>query len=114
MLVEHFLRSGYYDSAIGLAQSAGIEDLTNINLFLVAKDVEEALTRQDTSKCLAWSHDNKSKLRKMKSTLEFNVRLQEFIELIKRRCRHIGGEIRSSRQELLISPPVCGLIRPPS
>ena len=85
MLVEHFLRSGYYDSAIGLAQSAGIQDLTNINLFLVAKDVEEALTRQDTSKCLAWCHDNKSKLRKMKSTLEFNVRLQEFIELIKRR-----------------------------
>ena len=85
MLVEHFLRSGYYDSAIGLAQSAGIQDLTNINLFLVAKDVEEALTQQDTSKCLAWCHDNKSKLRKMKSTLEFNVRLQEFIELIKRR-----------------------------
>jgi len=85
MLVEHFLRSGHYDSAIGLAQAAGIEDLTNINLFLVAKEVEEALARQDTSKCLAWCHDNKSKLRKMKSTLEFNVRLQEFIELIKRR-----------------------------
>ena len=85
MLVEHFLRSGYYDSAIGLAQTAGIQDLTNINLFLVAKDVEEALTRQDTSKCLAWCHDNKSKLRKMKSTLEFNVRLQEFIELVKKR-----------------------------
>lgn len=83
MLVEHFLRSGYYDSAIDLARSADIEDLTNINLFLVAKEVEEALQRKDITQCLAWCQDNKSKLRKMKSTLEFNVRLQEFVELIK-------------------------------
>ena len=43
MLVEHFLRVGYYDSALFLAKHFDIEDLTNINLFLVAKDVEEAL-----------------------------------------------------------------------
>ncbi len=83
MLVEHFLRSGFYHSAIKLAKSANIEELTNISLFLVAKDVEEALGKRDTSKCLAWCHDNKSKMRKMKSTLEFNVRLQEYIELVK-------------------------------
>ena len=83
MLVEHFLRSGYYNSAVTLAKNTGIEELTNINLFLVAKDVEEALNKRDMSKCLAWCHDNRSKLRKMKSTLEFNVRLQEFIELVK-------------------------------
>ena len=83
MLVEHFLRSGFYNSAIRLSEAAKIEDLTNISLFLVAKEVEEALARKDTSKCLAWCHDNKSKMRKMKSTLEFNVRLQEYIELVK-------------------------------
>ena len=32
---------------------------------------------------MAWCHDNKSKLRKMRSSLEFEVRLQEFVELIK-------------------------------
>lgn len=76
MLVEHFLRAGYYDSALGLAKQADIEDLTNINLFLVAKEVEDSLAQKDISKCLAWCHDNKSKLRKMKSNLEYNVRLQ--------------------------------------
>ena len=76
MLVEHFLRAGFYDSAMGLAQQADIEDLTNISLFLVAKEVEESLAQKDISKCLAWCHDNKSKLRKMKSNLEYNVRLQ--------------------------------------
>ena len=42
------------------------QDLTNIDLFLVSKEVEESLERKETSKCLAWCHDNKSKLRKMK------------------------------------------------
>ena len=83
MLVEHFLRVGYYDTAVSLAKHFDIEDLTNINLFLVAKDVEESLSKKDVNKCLSWCHDNKSKLRKMRSRLEFDVRLQEFIELIK-------------------------------
>lgn len=84
MLVEYFLRNGLYNTATSLAQTTDIEDLTNIEVFLVAKEVEESLAAGDVSKCLAWCHDNKSKLRKMKSTLEFNVRLQEFIELIKK------------------------------
>ena len=83
MLVEHFLRVGYYDSALILAKHFDIEELTNINLFLVAKDVEDALANKDVGKCLTWCHDNKSKLRKMRSNLEFNVRLQEFVEMIK-------------------------------
>jgi len=84
MLVEYFLRNGFYNTATKLANTSEIEDLTNIEVFLVAREVEEALSRGDVSKCLSWCHDNKSKLRKMKSTLEFNVRLQEFIEMIKK------------------------------
>jgi len=83
MLVEYFLRQGYYSTAMELASSSGIEDLTNIEVFLTAREVEESLCKGDISKCLAWCHDNKSKLRKMKSTLEFQVRLQEFLELVK-------------------------------
>ncbi|XP_072026731.1 E3 ubiquitin-protein transferase MAEA-like [Amphiura filiformis] len=83
MLVEYFLRAGYYETAVKLARHSNIEDLTNIELFLVAKEVEESLLRRETSSCLAWCHDNKSKLRKIKSTLEFNLRTQEFIELIR-------------------------------
>ncbi|XP_022080728.1 macrophage erythroblast attacher-like [Acanthaster planci] len=82
MLVEYFLRAGYYDTAVKCARHSNIEDLTNIELFLVAKEVEESLLRRETSCCLNWCHDNKSKLRKIKSTLEFNLRTQEFIELI--------------------------------
>ena len=88
MLVEHFLRSGFYDAAGKLARDADIVELTNINVFLVAKEVEEALQNKDTAKCLTWCHDNKSKLRKLKSSLEFDVRLQEFVELVKSKRTH--------------------------
>lgn len=66
-----------------LASTRAIEGLTNLDVFLVAREVEQSLACRDTTKCLAWCHDNKSKLRKLNSSLEFNVRMQEFIELIK-------------------------------
>ncbi|XP_023328951.1 macrophage erythroblast attacher [Eurytemora carolleeae] len=83
ILVEHFLRAGFYESALQLSKSSDICDLVNLEVFLAAKEVEESLNAGDISKCLAWCHENKSKLRKMKSSLEFNVRIQEFIEYIK-------------------------------
>uniref|UniRef100_A0AAY4EZA7 E3 ubiquitin-protein transferase MAEA n=1 Tax=Denticeps clupeoides TaxID=299321 RepID=A0AAY4EZA7_9TELE len=106
MMVEHLLRCGYYNTAVKLAQQSGIEDLVNIEMFLTAKEVEESLERQETGTCLAWCHDNKSRLRKMKvinqcrvlaqskiivlllqSCLEFSLRIQEFIELIRQNKR---------------------------
>ncbi|XP_030048038.1 E3 ubiquitin-protein transferase MAEA [Microcaecilia unicolor] len=87
MMVEHLLRCGYYNTAVKLARQSGIEDLVNIEMFLTAKEVEESLERQETITCLAWCHDNKSRLRKMKSCLEFSLRIQEFIELIRQNKR---------------------------
>ncbi|XP_015424418.1 PREDICTED: macrophage erythroblast attacher isoform X1 [Myotis davidii] len=125
MMVEHLLRCGYYNTAVKLARQSGIEDLVNIEMFLTAKEVEESLERGETATCLAWCHDNKSRLRKMKgrqgehdakpgrksrvasgspkesedlgmetikgkpelSCLEFSLRIQEFIELIRQNKR---------------------------
>lgn len=53
------------------------------DVFLVSREVEQSLADHDTSKCLAWCHDNRSKLRKLKSNMEFNLRVQEFIELVR-------------------------------
>ncbi|KAK7109494.1 E3 ubiquitin-protein transferase MAEA-like isoform X2 [Littorina saxatilis] len=83
MLVEYFLRAGYYNTAIRLAQHSNIEDLTNVELFMTSREVEESLKRKETAACLAWCYENRSKLRKFKSTLEFNIRKQEFVELIR-------------------------------
>lgn len=54
-----------------------------LDLFMVSKEVEQSLAHRETAKCLAWCHDNRSKLRKLRSTMEFNLRIQEFIELVR-------------------------------
>ena len=83
MMVEYLLRQGYYDTALLLADTADVAELSNTEVFLTAREVEESLGRHELAKCLAWCHDNKSRLRKLKSSLEFQVRLQEFLELVK-------------------------------
>jgi len=50
---------------------------------MISKEVEHSLANHETSKCLAWCHDNRSKLRKLRSTMEFNLRIQEFVELVR-------------------------------
>uniref|UniRef100_A0A9L0SCT9 E3 ubiquitin-protein transferase MAEA n=1 Tax=Equus caballus TaxID=9796 RepID=A0A9L0SCT9_HORSE len=81
MMVEHLLRCGYYNTAVKLARQSGIEDLVNIEMFLTAKEVEESLERRETATCLAWCHDNKSRLRKMKDLLDparWRMLIQQF------------------------------------
>ncbi|KAL4231398.1 hypothetical protein ACF0H5_008977 [Mactra antiquata] len=87
MLVEYFLRAGYYNTALKLAQHSDIEDLTNIDLFMTSKAIEESLINHETAPCLNWCYENKSKLRKLRSSLEFKLRQQEFIEMIRSNCR---------------------------
>lgn len=43
---------------------------------MVAREVEQDLIKRDTARCLQWCADNKSKLRKLKSSMEFKLRLQ--------------------------------------
>ncbi|KAG5671860.1 hypothetical protein PVAND_002031 [Polypedilum vanderplanki] len=84
LIVEHFLRLGYYDTAEILANRSGIRDITNIDIFQVSREVEKDLAQHNTTKCILWCIDNKSKLRKINSDIEFKLRQQEFIELIRK------------------------------
>lgn len=83
MIVEHFLRLGFYETAERLAIRSNIRDLTNLDIFQTSREVEEDLKKRQTTKCIAWCSDNKSKLRKISSNIEFQLKVQEFIELIR-------------------------------
>ncbi|KAE8717980.1 LisH/CRA/RING-U-box domains-containing protein isoform 2 [Hibiscus syriacus] len=83
ILVDYMLRMSYYDTAMKLAQSSNIEELVDIEVFQEAKKVIDALRNQDVGPALAWCADNKSRLKKSKSKFEFQLRLQEFIELVR-------------------------------
>ncbi|XP_069363076.1 E3 ubiquitin-protein transferase MAEA isoform X2 [Maniola hyperantus] len=83
MLVDYFLRNGYYDSANKLADKRDLRDLTNVDIYAAAAEVEAELSARRTARCLQWCADNRSKLRKLNSTMEFKIRIQEFIELVR-------------------------------
>uniref|UniRef100_A0A674DZ97 E3 ubiquitin-protein transferase MAEA n=1 Tax=Salmo trutta TaxID=8032 RepID=A0A674DZ97_SALTR len=89
MMVEHLLRCGYYNTAVKLARQSGIEDLVNIEMFLTAKEVEESLERQETATCLAWCHDNKSRLRKMKVSQGIMPCLTSYIKIFRLMLKHV-------------------------
>ncbi|KAJ7927483.1 CTLH/CRA C-terminal to lish motif domain-containing protein [Mycena leptocephala] len=80
-LVDWALRNGKDKTAKMIAKEKHIETLVDIDLFSDIKRIEGALARHSCTEALAWCSENKTALRKMKSTLEFDLRLQEYIEL---------------------------------
>lgn len=83
ILVDYMLRMSYYNTAVKLAESSNIQDLVDIDVFHEAKKVIDALQNKEVTPALAWCADNKSRLKKSKSKFEFQLRLQEFIELVR-------------------------------
>ncbi|KAK7049249.1 GID complex subunit containing RING finger motif [Paramarasmius palmivorus] len=80
-LVDWCLRNGKENTAKQIARDKEIEMLVDITLFSDIRRIESALLRHSCTEALAWCSENKSALKKSKSTLEFDLRLQEYIEL---------------------------------
>uniref|UniRef100_A0A7S0WRW8 Macrophage erythroblast attacher n=1 Tax=Chlamydomonas leiostraca TaxID=1034604 RepID=A0A7S0WRW8_9CHLO len=84
MLVDYLNRCGYHEAASLLAaQQPGLSALVDTHIFEQTQQVVEALRGHDCSRALAWCADNRAKLRKIKSRLEFKLRVQEFLELVR-------------------------------
>ncbi|KAG5351374.1 hypothetical protein C0989_006808 [Termitomyces sp. Mn162] len=84
-LVDWCLRSGMEKTARRIARDKNIETLVDIDLFMDIRRIEDALLKHSCMEALAWCNENKVALRKIKSPLEFDLRLQEFIELSRAR-----------------------------
>ncbi|CAF3873690.1 unnamed protein product [Rotaria sordida] len=87
ILVDFLFRTRCFETAQALAKATGIEHLVNSEIYLAGREIEESLIRRDVSKCLAWFNENKTKLKKNGSTLDFCIHLQEFIELVRNNQR---------------------------
>ncbi|KDP46128.1 hypothetical protein JCGZ_06639 [Jatropha curcas] len=83
ILVDYMLRMSYYETGMKLAESSNMMDLVDIDVFQEARKVIDALQNREVAPALAWCADNKSRLKKSKSKFEFQLRLQEFIELVR-------------------------------
>ncbi|WVQ82383.1 hypothetical protein IAT38_004511 [Cryptococcus sp. DSM 104549] len=98
-IVDYLIRKGRMDSATRLAQASNIEPLVDIKLFTELVKIETALVeRHSVAEALAWCGENRGTLKKTKNNLEFTLRLQEFIELCRK--REITSAIAYSRKNL--------------
>ncbi|KIK68605.1 hypothetical protein GYMLUDRAFT_68454 [Collybiopsis luxurians FD-317 M1] len=80
-LVDWCLRHGKEKTAHQIAREKDIEVLVDLDLFSDIRRIERALSDHSCAEALAWCSENKASLRKVKNTLEFDLRLQEYIEL---------------------------------
>ncbi|BDD61969.1 GID complex subunit containing RING finger motif [Monascus purpureus] len=83
LLVDHMLRSGYSESAKHLAKEKGIEDLVDLDVFVQCQRIAESLRRGETKDALHWCGENKAALKKSQYNMEFELRLQQYIEMIR-------------------------------
>ncbi|KAH7159919.1 CTLH/CRA C-terminal to lish motif domain-containing protein [Dactylonectria estremocensis] len=83
LLADYLLRHGYNESAKELAQQRGMENLVDMDTFVTMSRIRDALINGSVAEALSWCTDNKKELRKMESKLEFMLRFQQYIELVR-------------------------------
>eukprot|EP01119_Soliformovum_irregulare_P008446 TRINITY_DN21564_c0_g1_i1.p1 TRINITY_DN21564_c0_g1~~TRINITY_DN21564_c0_g1_i1.p1 ORF type:complete len:394 (-),score=63.56 TRINITY_DN21564_c0_g1_i1:71-1252(-) len=87
LILQHLLRSGYTRTAQIYSKTCHLEALGDEAIFAEAGDIKEALLKQNVGPALQWCALHRSQLRKQESTFEFNLRIQEFIELVRKNSK---------------------------
>jgi macrophage erythroblast attacher len=101
LLVDYMMRQECMHSAISLSQTRGIQRLVDVDLFMARNKIRNALLGRSLTEALQWVSDHKKELKKMEastrqrylrgkplthppqSPLEFKLRLQHYIELLR-------------------------------
>eukprot|EP00908_Phaeocystis_cordata_P018132 Transcript_29527.p1 GENE.Transcript_29527~~Transcript_29527.p1 ORF type:complete len:391 (+),score=143.28 Transcript_29527:61-1233(+) len=104
LIADYLLRQGHDDAARQLAQEAGIEPYLDFDLVLASRGVLASLRAKDCEPALAWCAEHRAKLKKAGSTLELQLRLQQFVELVRAgrqvEALEYARKHLSSRQEI--------------
>lgn len=84
LLIDYFLRNGYRNTAEKLIELDGAEEYVDAQIFRSAYNVIDGLKRRSCIEALAWCVENRSRLKRIKSKLEFKLHVQVFIELVRK------------------------------
>lgn len=98
ILVDYMLRFGYLEAAAVLVKHSGLADLTDLHVFEGAQKVLASLQRRECGEALEWCKTHAARLRKSRVSLEFQLRVQEFVELV--RLKDMKGAIAHARSYL--------------
>ncbi|KAI1818771.1 CTLH/CRA C-terminal to lish motif domain-containing protein [Poronia punctata] len=102
-LADYFCRQGYMESAKALAQQSQIEPLVDIETFAQMNRIKKCLLNRSVQEALAWctAGDTKKELRKMDSNLEFMLRYQQYIEIVRNRSQTKPDDALAHAQKYL-------------
>lgn len=81
LLVDYLLRRGMGAPAALLASSECVEALVERAIFEESRVIVADLSSRTCNLALAWCSENRRRLARVNSDLEFRLRLQEFVEL---------------------------------
>jgi len=82
-LIDYCLRHGHLDTAVEMAKNAEINELVDIDAFVAMDKIQRSLRGGSVQEALTWCKENKKELRKMQSNLEFMLRCQQYIEMVR-------------------------------
>lgn len=100
LLIDYCLRNGQPITAEKLAKTQNIEMLVDIEELQQCNDIEQQLiVGHSTAKCQVWCQENRQFLKKTRSNLEFQIKLQQYIELA--RARNFTEAIAYYRSNLI-------------
>mmetsp|Transcript_22811 Transcript_22811/g.57887 ORF Transcript_22811/g.57887 Transcript_22811/m.57887 type:complete len:433 (+) Transcript_22811:172-1470(+) len=109
LVCEYLFRAGFNQTAEALVAAAGIAGLVDANMHAQAREIGTALLRGECSTALVWVSEHRARLRRHHSGLEFGLRQQEFIELVRRAERpaaiayaraHFPAHAKSQMQQI--------------
>ncbi|KAL5611891.1 hypothetical protein BROUX41_000540 [Berkeleyomyces rouxiae] len=83
LIADYLLQQGFPETAKALAGEKGIEALVDVEPFVTWDKIRTSLQNHSVTEALAWCSENKKDLRKMSCSLEFMLRYQQYIEILR-------------------------------
>ncbi|PAV75861.1 hypothetical protein WR25_08137 [Diploscapter pachys] len=84
LISQYLMRCGHLDIAKDVSDHFDVAHMLDFDVFQSAKQVEKSLrVDHNTKPCMKWIDEHRSKLKRMNSKLEINMRTQEVIELVR-------------------------------
>ncbi|TMW63642.1 hypothetical protein Poli38472_002583 [Pythium oligandrum] len=83
LIADYLLYHGYMESSKVIQETKGIEFMVDHDVHLECRSILNDLHARNVVTAIEWCVSNASRLRRLQSRLEFQLRLQEFIELVR-------------------------------
>ncbi|CAI7898395.1 unnamed protein product [Closterium sp. NIES-54] len=83
VLVDYLLREGHLETAGKMALELQLQEWVDSGVYESMLAISSALHQQDCAPALHWCSQHRSRLKRLKSDLEFRLRGQEFIERVR-------------------------------